>query len=266
MRNVLPFIIAMAGSSVRAFHMLGSIPLRSLQSSILPTSRLKYDLRWGGEYDLRCSRLMSSSVSTGTESSTSKHRVIFILGGPGAGKGTQCAKLVDDFGFTHLSAGDLLREERASGSDNGQLIDEYIREGKIVPVEISLGLLKKRMDVTRLAGRDSTVFLIDGFPRNQDNVQGWTRLMEDETEVLSVLFMDCSQEEQERRLLSRGLTSGRTDDNIESARKRFKTFVDETLPVVNHYDKLGLIRRVPAEKDPESVYEVTRDQVLKSLK
>ena len=72
--------------------------------------------------------------------------------------------------------------------------------------------------------------------------------MEDETEVLSVLFMDCSQEEQERRLLSRGLTSGRTDDNIESARKRFKTFVDETLPVVNHYDKLGLIRRVPAEK------------------
>jgi len=97
----------------------------------------------------------------------------------GAGKGTQCAKLVDDFGFTHLSAGDLLREERASGSDNGQLIDEYIREGKIVPVEISLGLLKKRMDVTRLAGRDSTVFLIDGFPRNQDNVRtracaGWT--------------------------------------------------------------------------------------------
>lgn len=64
----------------------------------------------------------------------SKPIVIFVLGGPGAGKGTQCAKLVESFSCVHLSAGDLLREERLSGNANGQLIEEYIREGKIVPV------------------------------------------------------------------------------------------------------------------------------------
>eukprot|EP00967_Tisochrysis_lutea_P011803 scaffold13275_cov23-Tisochrysis_lutea.AAC.1 len=62
--------------------------------------------------------------------------VVFVLGGPGAGKGTQCARIVEEHGYVHLSAGDLLRAERASGSDQGQMIDEYIREGKIVPVEV----------------------------------------------------------------------------------------------------------------------------------
>jgi hypothetical protein len=63
-------------------------------------------------------------------------RVLFVLGGPGAGKGTQCAKLVDCFGFVHLSAGDLLREERDSGSKDGEMIENYIRNGQIVPVEV----------------------------------------------------------------------------------------------------------------------------------
>lgn len=71
--------------------------------------------------------------------------------------------------YVHLSAGELLREERASGSSDGQLIDEYIREGSIVPVAISLGLLRKAMEASGPHAR----FLIDGFPRNSDNVQVW---------------------------------------------------------------------------------------------
>ena len=69
--------------------------------------------------------------------------------------------------YVHLSAGELLREERASGSSDGQLIDEYIREGRIVPVAISLGLLRKAMEASGPHAR----FLIDGFPRNSDNVE-----------------------------------------------------------------------------------------------
>ena len=64
-------------------------------------------------------------------------RAVFVLGGPGSGKGTQCAKIVEQFGFVHLSAGDLLRKERASGSKDGVMIDECIREGKIVPVDLA---------------------------------------------------------------------------------------------------------------------------------
>eukprot|EP00616_Rhizochromulina_sp_CCMP1243_P010068 CAMPEP_0118978714 /NCGR_PEP_ID=MMETSP1173-20130426/24342_1 /TAXON_ID=1034831 /ORGANISM="Rhizochromulina marina cf, Strain CCMP1243" /LENGTH=207 /DNA_ID=CAMNT_0006928925 /DNA_START=98 /DNA_END=717 /DNA_ORIENTATION=+ len=185
------------------------------------------------------------------------HKVIFVLGGPGAGKGTQCAKLVDDFGLVHLSAGELLRKERASGSPDGQLIEEYLRDGRIVPVSISLGLLRQAMD-----GDAGSCFLVDGFPRNWDNVEGWNELMQDSAEVLCVLFLDCPEEEQERRLLIRGETSGRSDDNLESARKRFKTFHQETMPVVGHYESLGLVRRVPADGMQDEVYAHTRAALL----
>lgn len=197
-----------------------------------------------------------------------KHKVIFVLGGPGSGKGTQCAKLVDEFGLTHLSAGELLRSARASGTEHGQMIDEFIKQGKIVPVAVSLGLLKSAMDKTSTTKTKETasIFLVDGFPRNADNVQGWNELMAESADVLCVLFMDCSQENQEKRVLSRGLTSGRTDDNLASARKRFATYEMETLPVVELYGELGLLRSISAEADPDSVYAATRGAVLPFLK
>lgn len=86
--------------------------------------------------------------------------VIYVLGGPGAGKGTQCANLVRDYGFTHLSAGDLLRAEQdREGSEFGSMIKEYIAEGKIVPMEVTVQLLENAMmDQEKGRGR----FLIDG--------------------------------------------------------------------------------------------------------
>lgn len=89
-----------------------------------------------------------------------KTAVIYVLGGPGAGKGTQCANLVRDYGFTHLSAGDLLRaEQNREGSEFGQMISDYIREGKIVPMEVTVQLLENAIQgVNGGNGR----FLIDG--------------------------------------------------------------------------------------------------------
>ena len=90
-------------------------------------------------------------------------------GGPGAGKGTQCSKIVEKFGYQHISAGDCLRAERKNpNSKNGALINQYIKEGKIVPVEITVKLLKKAMDAS-----EKTKFLIDGFPRSLDNLQAF---------------------------------------------------------------------------------------------
>lgn len=93
-----------------------------------------------------------------------KPRVVFVLGGPGAGKGTQCAHIVEDFGFVHLSAGDLLRDELKKGGDTGNMIKKLIAEGAIVPVAVTLGLLKQAMQEHQAQGRN--LFLIDGFPRN----------------------------------------------------------------------------------------------------
>ncbi|CAB3983276.1 adenylate kinase isoenzyme 5-like [Paramuricea clavata] len=87
--------------------------------------------------------------------------IIFVLGGPGSGKGTQCARIVEHFGLTHLSAGELLREEVTRNSGRAALIAEFIKDGKIVPQEITIELLKDAM----LEHPDSRGFLVDGFPR-----------------------------------------------------------------------------------------------------
>jgi UMP-CMP kinase len=135
-------------------------------------------------------------------------RVVFVLGGPGAGKGTQCGNLVEEFDFVHLSAGDLLREERANPSSQyGELISSYIKEGKIVPVEITVQLLLNAMNKS---GRSA--FLIDGFPRNADNLSGWERVVGKQAQVLGCLYFDCPEAVMEARLLERGKTSGRTDE------------------------------------------------------
>jgi UMP-CMP kinase len=87
--------------------------------------------------------------------------IVFVLGGPGSGKGTQCAKIVKDFGFKHLSAGDLLREEQdRPGSQYGDMIKQYIKEGQIVPMEVTVKLLENK--IMDLVKAKQTRFLIDG--------------------------------------------------------------------------------------------------------
>ena len=123
------------------------------------------------------------------------------MGGPGCGKGTQCANLVKDYGFVHLSAGDLLRQERDSGSKDGELINGIILEGKIVPVEITVNLIKKAMQNN---GWSQKKFLIDGFPRNAENQEGWVKHMGNEVDMKFVLFLECSEENMIDRINKRG--------------------------------------------------------------
>ena len=102
-------------------------------------------------------------------------QIVFVLGGPGSGKGTQCSRIVERFDFVHLSAGDLLRAEKSTGSPSAELINRCISEGKIVPVEVTVNLIKKAI---RSSGKNR--FLIDGFPRNEENLNGWNQAMSSE--------------------------------------------------------------------------------------
>ncbi|KAF9082555.1 hypothetical protein BGX23_012338 [Mortierella sp. AD031] len=178
--------------------------------------------------------------------------VIFVLGGPGAGKGTQCANLVRDFGFVHLSAGDLLRaEQERPGSQYGELIKTYIREGKIVPMEVTIALLENAM----LASGQKR-FLIDGFPRKMDQA-----LKFEEAVVPSkfTLYFECPEEVMLKRLMKRGETSGRADDNIESITKRFRVFTETSYPVIEHYSKSGKVHTVSCVDSPDTVYAKVKD-------
>ncbi|XP_078429687.1 UMP-CMP kinase 3-like [Wolffia australiana] len=175
--------------------------------------------------------------------------VIFVLGGPGSGKGTQCGHIVQHFGFTHLSAGDLLRAEINSGSENGTMIQNMIKEGKIVPSEVTVKLLQRAM---KESGNHK--FLIDGFPRNEENRAAF----EEVTKIVPefILFFDCAEEEMERRLLSRN--EGRVDDNIETIRKRFKVFLESSMKVVEYYESKGKVHKVDAGKPISDVFDAVK--------
>ncbi|KAL4889264.1 UMP-CMP kinase [Aspergillus ambiguus] len=191
--------------------------------------------------------------------------VVFLLGGPGSGKGTQSTNLVRDYGFAHLSAGDLLRAEQVrDGSQYGDLIKTYIREGKIVPMEITVALLSNAMAAI-LAEREQQPgggatgkarFLIDGFPRKLDQA-----VFFEDTVCPSemTLFLDCPEEVMEQRLLKRGETSGRDDDNAESIRKRFRTFVETSMPVVEAFEAQNKVVSVSATGSVDEVYARIRE-------
>lgn len=182
--------------------------------------------------------------------------VIFVLGGPGAGKGTQCANIVEKYGFVHLSAGDLLRDEIKSGSPDGEMISNMIKNGQIVPSSVTINLLDKAM---KASGKSH--FLIDGFPRNAENNDSWNSMMDGKVDVKFVLFFDCPEEVMERRLLKRGESSGRTDDNIESIKKRFRTFVESTVPVVDGYASKGKAVRVDGTQSVAEVWSLVDEQL-----
>lgn len=112
------------------------------------------------------------------------------------------------------------------------MINKCIVEGSIVPVEITCNLLKRGMEKQ---GWEKKRFLIDGFPRNQDNYDGWDRVCGAIVEVPFILFLDADEDTMIGRILERSKTSGRNDDNIESLRKRFATFRTETMPIVEFY-------------------------------
>ncbi|KAL9274204.1 UMP-CMP kinase 3-like protein [Drosera capensis] len=185
------------------------------------------------------------------------------LGGPGSGKGTQCANIVEHFGYTHLSAGDLLRAEIKSGSENGTMIQNMIKEGKIVPSEVTVKLLQRAIRDSR-----NDKFLIDGFPRNEENRAAFESVVCLLLTYMYLMFSFaitpivgqalnhysfCFKIVLRKRWRSAFL--GREDDNVETIRKRFKVYMESSLPVIEYYNSRGKVRKIDAAKPVQSVFE-----------
>ncbi|RLM74543.1 uncharacterized protein C2845_PM15G00060 [Panicum miliaceum] len=196
----------------------------------------------------RLARLFTSqAVSDGGNSQ--KPFIAFVLGGPGSGKGTQCTKIASDFGFAHLSAGDLLRHEIASGSEKGELILDIIKEGRIVPSEITVELIRKAMETS-----NANKVLIDGFPRCEENRIAFERTVGREPDI--VVFFDCPEDEMVKRLLGRN--QGRVDDNIETIKKRLEVFESLNIPVVDYYSSRGKVHKINAMGTADEIFEAVR--------
>ena len=173
---------------------------------------------------------------------------MFVLGGPGAGKGTVCRRLMATGQYCHLSAGDLLRQERQTGSEVANLIESCIVEGTIVPAYVTVRLIRTAMQSN---GWNQHDFLIDGFPRNFENYNAWRQDMSDVT-VKGLIFIDCPDSVLIDRIMGR--SEARSDDNMDSLRKRLAVFHEQTAEIIRHFEGLGQVIRVKGDSAPDTVY------------
>ncbi|XP_051021691.1 adenylate kinase isoenzyme 5-like [Acomys russatus] len=169
-------------------------------------------------------------------------------GGPGSGKGTQCEKLVEKYGFTHLSTGELLRQELALESERSKLIRDIMERGDLVPSGVVLELLKEAM-VASLANTKG--FLIEGYPREVKQGQEFGRRIRDPH---LVVCMDCSADTMTNRLLQRNQSSQRGEDTAKTIAKRLEAYHRASIPVIAYYETKTQLQKVNAEGTPDQVF------------
>ncbi len=180
--------------------------------------------------------------------------VVFVIGGPGSGKGTMCELAQEQLGWTHLSTGELLRAELEADGPMATTIEQYITDGELVPNEIVVALLKDAMEhLTRTTGKRN--FLLDGFPRSLNNMEGWYEVFGKESPLPDMLYFECPYDELERRIMSRAKYSGRSDDNLKSIKLRFDTFKEKTLPTVELFKSKNKCTEIDTSPDRPTVYK-----------
>jgi len=157
---------------------------------------------------------------------------IILCGAPGSGKGTQSAMIAEKYSLEHLSTGDVLRAEIKSGSELGREIDALISAGNLVPDHKMIHLIEHFLD-TRSAECKGVIF--DGFPRTVEQAEALSLMLK--RRGLNAIMMDLIVDEDEviKRLLNRGKTSGRADDNYETIKQRLKIYHEVTKPVCTYY-------------------------------
>lgn len=161
---------------------------------------------------------------------------IILCGAPGSGKGTQSEFIVANYGLEHLSTGDLLRHEIASQSPLGQKVDNIISKGQLVPDDIMMELIGNYIDNLPTTAKG---VIFDGFPRTVNQAEQLDLLLEHKHQEAHVIDLFVEEDELIERLLNRGKTSGRADDNLETIQKRLEVFHQQTKPVCAYYSEKG---------------------------
>jgi len=180
---------------------------------------------------------------------------IVLFGPPGAGKGTQSQKLIDTYNLIHLSTGDLLRSEIAAGTQLGLRAKTLMDQGLLVPDEVVIGMIESKLKENNQAGG----FIFDGFPRTVPQAIGLDKLLqENDTAISCMIALEVSEEELTKRLLLRGQTSGRPDDQDETlVRKRVQEYNTKTAPVADFYAQQGKFHGVNGIGAIEDIFNET---------
>lgn len=205
---------------------------------------------------------------------------LVLLGGPGAGKGTQAEKLVGDGNLIHIATGDILREEVDRETDLGLQANEYMEKGELVPDELVVNMVEKRLN-------EDKGYVFDGFPRTVDQAEALGEVVD----LDLVIYIKIDQEEAVRRLSSRRVCSDcgkiyntifkkpnregicdecggelyqRSDDSPKVIRERFNTFLEETAPLVEYYREKGLLEEVDGNGKPDEINSEIQEIISES--
>ena len=161
---------------------------------------------------------------------------VVIFGAPGSGKGTQSENIIKKYGYAHFSTGDILRKQIADQTELGKIAKTFIDEGKLVTDELIINMLDAELD----SAQDAKGVIFDGFPRTYAQAEALKKMLNKRgTDVAVMLNIHVDEAELIKRLLERGKTSGRSDDNLETITKRIKTYNEQTTPVIDFYTKEG---------------------------
>ncbi|GAA6733129.1 adenylate kinase [Thermus oshimai] len=171
---------------------------------------------------------------------------VIFLGPPGAGKGTQAARLSEELGFKKLSTGDLLRDHVARKTPLGERVRPIMERGDLVPDDLILDLIREEL---------SERVILDGFPRTLPQAEALDELLKETgMRLLGVVLVEVPEEELIKRMLRRAELEGRADDNEETIRRRLEVYREKTEPLVRYYEERGVLRRVEGLGTPDEVY------------
>lgn len=177
---------------------------------------------------------------------------LILFGPPGSGKGTQSEKLIEKYGLIHLSTGNLLREEIANKTALGLEAKSFMDKGQLVPDEVVIGMVGSFFD----KHKDARGFLFDGFPRTNAQAEALDKLLTfKNTSIAVVLALQVSEEELVKRLLGRGLTSGRSDDTNEAViRARIVEYNAKTAAVADYYKQFDKVEDIKGEGSVDDIF------------
>ena len=178
---------------------------------------------------------------------------LVIFGGPGSGKGTQSEKLIDRYGLTHISTGEVLRREIANDTELGRIANSYISNGNLIPDDLMIRILDHEIQQLKPTAKG---FIFDGFPRTIHQADELSAMLAKYGEKLhSVVGLEVPDEELTQRLIERGKVSGRSDDNADTIRKRLDVYHNTTSPLRDYYIREGKYRTIHGLGSIDEIFE-----------